>query len=389
MRSALAATLALALALGAAVAAAAQGEGFLLDDARVRPIAPEALRADPPRFRFAPGERVVWSVSYLGIPVGELRMEVAHVGALEGHRVAHVVATARTNEFFSALYRIDDRSEAWIDLDSLRTLQTATRTRHGRSREVYEEVAFDWENRLIHVLEDKRGKRVRELTIELGPDVYDTFDVIYAIRALPLEAGAKARLPVYAAGKVYALEVEVARVGGFRSEVLGPVEAAVLRPHNLLDGEVQDDGTGEVTFSADARRVPLRLRGWMRAYTGFVVGGLRGDLVAYEPGDPAWPGRGAADAPPRVALPETRDGRVEWRVPPAVAAARARTGQHTRDLRHADRSLEELRACGALAALGRFLAAPGEPGRPAPPCGAEARATPTRPGAVVEPAAGS
>ena len=35
----------------------------------------------------------------------------------DGRRYAHLVATARTNEFWTALFRVDDRSEAFVDLD--------------------------------------------------------------------------------------------------------------------------------------------------------------------------------------------------------------------------------------------------------------------------------
>ncbi len=380
-RSLAALLLGLWFVLGWAARAETPGDAYLLEDPRLEPISIEALLAQPPRFRFPPGERVVWQVRYLGIPVGRVTKRVARFVELDGQRLAHVVATARTNEVFSLLYKLDDRAEAWIDVDTLRTVQTATLTRHRSAREVYEEVAFDWESRLVHVLEDKRSKRVRELSLGLGDHLHDTFDLVYAIRALSLEDGQHAAFPVYASGKIYGLELRARRTTPVVHPVLGTVEAVELRPRNLLDGEPQSDGRGRIVMSAEGRHVPLSLRGWMRAYTGIRIGGITGDLLAYEPGDPAWEALPLRAEAPRSGLPQTENGRLIARPTRELRAARERTGVARVDRKHWSISLESLVTCDPPASVSRFARTPGQRGVEAPPCRAPVMAD--RPGPAL------
>ncbi len=303
-------------------------EPFLLDAPGLRVLGPEALAARPSRFPFAVGERLDYDVAWWGIAVGRASLEVARLVEWQGARLAHVVATARTNDFFSVFYRVDDRSESWIDVDRLRTLRTATLTRHA-DKETWEEVEFDWTTHLVHVVEEKRhAVRVKSAVLDTGPFLYDTFDVFYALRGLPLEIGLAAELPVYASRKVYGLHVDVERREAVDDPVLGATEAFVLRPYDSLDGEPQDDGAGEVWVDARAPHVPIRLRGWFRTVSERLrVGGVRVSLAGYRARAEGWPVPSFHTTPARPWPARTKRGTPEWDVPPTVAAAREARGE--------------------------------------------------------------
>ncbi len=305
----------------------AAAPAFLLDAPDVRPLAAADVAADPPPWRFPPGERAVYAVRYLGVEIGHVTVEVARWITVGGRRVAHVVATGRTNELFSVLYPIDDRSEAWIDVDRAVTLRTATWVHHGRRKETIEEVVFDWDAHYVFVLEEKKHvPRVREVAFDFGPHVYDTFDVVYAIRALALAPGFETELPVYASRKVYGLELRVAARGPVRAPALGgEVPALVLRPRNRVDGELQPDGRGRITVTDDARHLPVRVDGWLRTNEGIRVPGIAAELVAFEPGDPAWRALGPTRLAARPGA-ATVDGRPRWTPPAPLVATRERRG---------------------------------------------------------------
>ncbi len=319
-RSAL--TLLLVLVCLGAPGAAGPDRVPLLDATDLKRLEGPAIVGSVEAFPFPPGERLTYAVRYWGVPVGVVTIEVLRWGEQGGQRIAHVVATARTNEILSAIYPVRDRAEAWIDIDEGRTLRTALHNRHGFTKETYEEVTFDWQTHLVHVLEEKRHKaRVREVILDFGPFVYDSFDVFYAVRALPLAEGGSVDLPVYANRKVYGLSVRVDRSEPFASPALGTVPALVVVPQNELDGISQGDGRGEIWISADRRRVPLALRGWFRTLEGVRVGGVSAELVDYRPGS-------ADRVPfvtrePRAASLPSRDGKPIWTPPPPVLAARA------------------------------------------------------------------
>ncbi|MCP5068358.1 MAG: DUF3108 domain-containing protein [bacterium] len=318
------------LAIGAAVpeATPAVAEAFLLEAPDLRVLEPEALSEAPADFPFAIGERLDYDVSWWGISVGRASIEVARLVEWRGTRLAHVVATARTNDFFSLLYPVDDRSESWIDVDRMRTLRTATLTRHA-DKETWEEVEFDWATHLVHVVEEKRhANRVKTAVLDTGPYLYDTFDAFYALRTLPLEIGQGGDLPVYASRKIYGLHVEVERREQVDDPVLGSIGAWVLRPSDSLDGEIQDDGAGEVWVSAAAPHVPIRLRGWFRTVSERLrVGGVKIVLAGYRGASPGWPKPLFRTAPARPWPGRTKLGAPDWEVPPAVRAARVAGGE--------------------------------------------------------------
>ena len=331
MRGAFSVFLAIAIALSPASAAADELEPkvrpWLLDEPGLVEIGPKAWARRPGRFDFLPGERLDFEVRYFGVPIGWVWLRVARFVEWQGVRVAHLVAGARTNAFWSKVYRVDDVSEAWVDLDRAVTLRTRTHTRHGRRHEVFEQVDFDWTTHFVHIREEKRHKdRLREEAFDFGPFVHDTFDLFYALRALPLAPGQAARFPVYANRKVYAFHVDVVRRETIDDPVLGPGEALVLRPYDLLDGEPAGSGAGEVWVRDDRRRLPVRLVGWFRTTSHFRVGQVRADLVAYRERLPGWPEPRTPRPRPTPRIEASEDGRPRWSPPPEVLEARRRAG---------------------------------------------------------------
>jgi len=313
------------LCLALPLAARAE-DGFLLRDEGITALAPADLRERPAKFAFPPGERLTYRIAALGLPVGTARLEVARWIRWGGRRIAHVVATGDTSKGFSLFYPVHDRMEAWIDVDTLRTVRTATWTRHGRHKESLEFSQFDWEAHFVERVEEERHRhRLRETGADLGPDALDPFEAFYAARSIPLAPGARTRLPVVSSRKIYELVLEVDRAD--RIEWQGaPVDTWVVKPSSRLDGEPMGNGLGELRVGLAARQAPLRLDGWFETTGGFRILGVRARLVEYEPGDPAWP---AAEAVPRsdpAFEVVTEEGRPQWTVPTRVAAVRRERG---------------------------------------------------------------
>lgn len=316
-------------ALAPCAARAAAGEDWLLDDPSLRALGAAELAARPPRFPFGVGERLEYAVSWFGVPAGTAVIEIARFVALGDERYAHVVATARTNAVFSLVHAVDDRSEAWIDLDRFVTVRTrAVMRRPGKWYD--DAVRYDWPARLLHARLDKRHKgQRRELVLDFGPHAHDTSDLVYALRALRLGPGARVGLPTYADRKLFEFRVDVAP-GPRLATPLGRVETLAVRPSTWLDGAPHAAGEGVVYVAGEAR-VPVRLEGWVRtAEQSFLVHGLRATLVRYDAGAPS----PHAPAPAfDAAMPATRNGVPQWDPPADVRAARAAAGLAVRDVR--------------------------------------------------------
>jgi hypothetical protein len=304
---------------------------FLLEEADARVLEPADLRRHPAPFPAPVGERLVYDFRYFGIPVGTGTIEVARYLAWRGARIAHVVGRLETNETFSKVFRIDDRTESWIDLDRMVTLRSRTHSRHGR-KETFEDLRFDWDTHFVHVLREKRHKgEVRELSLDFGPFVHDSLDLLYWARVLPAAEGRSVSFPTYASRKIYGLRIETGATQTLQSPVLGTTEAQQVIPSSTLDGKPHRRGEGTLWLLAGPRRVPVKLDGWFRTTSGFTVGRVSADLVGYEAQAPEWdiPIGPAPAAQSREVT--SVEGKPRWDPPPAVVAARRASGAAPRD----------------------------------------------------------
>ena len=186
------------------------------------------------------------------------------------------MATARTNEFWTALFRVDDRSEAFVELASGRVARSRTRTLHGR-KEAREEIRYDWDTHFVHVRKVKVQKgSVRDLAFDFGPYVHDVFDAFYALRRVPFREGLEIELPVYASRKIHGFRVRSAGQRQLVVPALGPAPVATLElaPYDTIDGEPHAVGNGRVYVLAGESRVPVLVDGWFR-FTDFIrIGGV-------------------------------------------------------------------------------------------------------------------
>ncbi len=324
-----AAALSFVLACGLAASrgsAQAASESFLLDAPGLRVLAPSELVARPARFPFPVGERLEYAVSWFGVPAGRVAIEVARFIEAEGARYAHVVATVRTNKAFSAVYEVDDRSEAWIDLDRFVTVRTRAVEKHG-SKHYDESVRYDAATHFLHAQLDKLHKRQRrDLVFDFGPFAYDTSDLVYLLRALPLAEGYAIGVPTYADRKVFEFRIEVGATKTVSSKAFGAQRAVAVRPSTRLDGKGYAGGEGVVWVSGPAR-VPVRLDGWIRTpQSSFLVQGLRAVLIRYVASAPGWDPAREPAAQPVTEIPPTQQGVPLWNPPAAVREARTASG---------------------------------------------------------------
>ncbi len=323
---------ALAAALVALGVAASRASGqptpepFLLDAPDLRVLAPADLALRPPRFPFPVGERLEYAVTWFGVPAGTVVIEVARFVAAEGARYAHVVGIVRSNAVFSAIYPVNDRSEAWIDLDRFVTVRTRAVEQHG-PKHYDESVRFDAASHFLHARLDKAHKNERrDLVLDFGSFVYDTSDLIYLLRALPLAEGYTIGVPAYANRKVFEFRIDVGAAKPVSSKAFGTLPALAVRPSTWLDGKPYASGEGVVWVSGPAR-VPVRLDGWIRtAQSSFLVQGLRAVLTRYVASAPGWASPHEPVVEPVTAIPPTQDGVARWDPPAEVRAVRAASG---------------------------------------------------------------
>ena len=207
------------------------------------PIAPVAARAAVP---FNVGEELVYKASFGGLPAGTARMRVAGVEMVRGRPAYHVVFTIDGGV---PLFRVRDRYESWIDVQTLASLRHRQQISEGR-----------YKRTTTYEIYPERG------VYEEGDSVYasvshplDDGSFIYAIRAAGIRVGETRRDDRYFRPDrnhvvLTGLRQEAVRVGA------GTYFATVVRPSIKANGIFSENGEAQVWFSQDARRYPVLVK---------------------------------------------------------------------------------------------------------------------------------
>lgn len=205
------------------------------------------------RVPFRVGEELTYRATFGVLHAGTARMRVDGIELVRGRPAYHVVFSIDGGVPF---FRVHDRYESWIDVQTLSSLRHRQQISEGRyTRTTNYEIYPD------------RG------TYEEGDSVYtsvshplDDGSFIYAIRAAGIKVGETRRddryfrpdrNPVVLTG----LRQESVQVGA------GSFEATVVQPSIKANGIFSEHGEAQVWFSDDARRYPVLLRSKFSKFT--------------------------------------------------------------------------------------------------------------------------
>jgi hypothetical protein len=215
------------------------------------------------------GERLTYTLSWGKISAGTAVLEVVGRETLSGHQVLQLLHSARTNDFVSFFYPVNNRVESFIDEEALPARLLFKRREGKRKNDI--EVLFDQAAHLANVTTDG----VRE-TIAVPAGVQDTLSCLYAFRSLPLSAvGQSVRIDVYHDKKTYQLEL---RVEGFErmQTTLGEIDTIRVLAIMPFRGLFLNEGNIRVWFTNDATRIPVLMRAKV------VIGSISATLTSVE-----------------------------------------------------------------------------------------------------------
>jgi len=218
--------------------------------AAASPVAAVGGRAPVP---FTVGEQLTYRATFGVIPAGTARMRVDGVETVRGRPAYHVVFTLDGGVPF---FRVHDRYDSWIDVQTLSSLRHVQQISEGR-----------YKRTTTYEIYPERG------TYEQGDSTHpsvshplDDGSFIYAVRTAGIRVGETRsddryfrpdRNPVVLTG----LRQESVQVGA------GNYFATVVRPTIKANGIFSEHGEAQVWFSDDARRYPVLLRSKFSKFT--------------------------------------------------------------------------------------------------------------------------
>jgi Protein of unknown function (DUF3108) len=207
------------------------------------PVTPVAGRAAVP---YRVGEELTYKAKFGALPAGTARMRVEGVENVRGRQAYHVVFTLDGGIPF---FRVHDRYDSWIDVQTLSSLRHTQQISEGRYKRTTK-----------YEIYPERG------TYELGDSTHasvshplDDGSFIYAVRTAGIRVGETRsddryfrpdRNPVVLTG----LRREAVEVGA------GTFATTVVRPTIKTNGIFSENGEAQIWFSEDAHRYPVLLK---------------------------------------------------------------------------------------------------------------------------------
>lgn len=202
-------------------------------------------------FRELPtGEKLTYTVKWLGIPVGTLTSSIKGTEDV-GSRPAYVLeAVLRTNRFCSKIFPVNDRYVSYVDKRDLRVLRHEVYRREGR-----------YKKDAVTVFDHASGKAYfrnlldkSEKVFDIPEGVYDFLGAYYFFRSLPLKVGDKIRYTVSADEKNYQVVVMVKSQTALKLGRLGRKKALLIQPYVMREGKELKEGRAHGYYGLEGSR---------------------------------------------------------------------------------------------------------------------------------------
>lgn len=236
----------------------------------IAPALSVLLAALPAALPFAAGERMEYAITYLGIRMGKARISV---GTQEGE-VLPVFLEARTSGIAS-IVTVKDQLATHLDVESGLPRHSSLDAVESGYRHS-DTASFDREAGKATVRQ--KGKYDNTYVLDVPPETLDFVSLVFRLRTLPLDPGARHEFHVLAGRTVSKVIAQVVAREDVKTRA-GRFAAVKVRVPTGFTGKFSERNPTFVWFSDDARRIVVRIA------TEFTIGHATAGLVSYQPGD--------------------------------------------------------------------------------------------------------
>ncbi len=219
------------------------------------------------------GEKLKFSIRWLGMEVGTAEAEVKGIEKIRGRDAYHIAAYARSNSLIDLVYPVRDEHHTYIDVEHLYSLRYEKILREGRYR-ANEVIDFNQENHTALHYSRKNGSKKQVL---ISKNVQDEVSSAYWFRIQPMEVGETVHIAASADEKNWDFEVKILQQDRVEIKELGVFDAFQLEPSARFRGIFIRRGKIRGWMSTDEKRLPLMMKTKIP-----VLGTITVVLVGYE-----------------------------------------------------------------------------------------------------------
>lgn len=221
---------------------------------------------------FTVGETLEYDVRWGVVKAGDGAIRVESMDLATPRPAYHVSMALATAGVAKSVHAYQEQTDTWIDRQSLLPVRYKKETREGAyARD--EDVTLDQSCRRLNRVENRLDKRriERKQAILPGP-TFDILGYIFYVRSLPLAVGKEFPLTLVSGDRLWPVTVIVKDRLQVSTDA-GWFDCFYVVP--ALRGDANDVKLRdlEVWFTADAKKIPVRLR--MDANIGHIVADLK------------------------------------------------------------------------------------------------------------------
>lgn len=200
-------------------------------------------------------EMLVYDLTWAGIKTGTATLEVS-----SENEKTRIVSTARSADWVSVFYTVDDRIEAELSMPRPRAVigtprSYRVRIREGRYRR-NKEIVFDGANHRASLTDHLTGEKK---DMEIRDNTFDPLSSFYFIRTLKTEVGKSVYVDVLDNKKLWNVEVQVIRKERIGTK-LGNFDTIVIKPLLKSEGIFNKRGDMYIWLTDDEKHVPVKMQ---------------------------------------------------------------------------------------------------------------------------------
>jgi hypothetical protein len=221
---------------------------------------------------FTFGEKGTYKVHYnlyFNIGVGEVNFEVLpNPENIGGNECYHIVATGNTYGFYDVFYKVRDKYETYVEVNSLLPLVFIRNVNEGK---------FSFDEYVIFNHFKNQAKSKRRDIINIPPFTQDVLSVIYYARTLDYKdakEGQNFYMHAFIDDSAYQCGVQFAGREVIKTD-LGKFRCIKLKPILVQDRMFKSQEGMTLWVTDDDNHAPIRIE------SGISVGKIRADLDSY------------------------------------------------------------------------------------------------------------
>ena len=203
---------------------------------------------------FHVGEKLVFSLTWMGIPAGTATLEVKERRVLVDREVYYVLSTAKSNSFISMFYPVEDQVETLIDAEGIYSHGIKVRQREGNYRSD-KEIIFDHKNQKAIMVKNGGEPEV----FDIPSKIQDSLSCLYYFRTMNPTVGESVFIDTHESKKNWQLEVKVLGKEKLVTP-LGVFNTIKVKALVRFEGVFVDKGDAYIWFTDDDKKIPIQVK---------------------------------------------------------------------------------------------------------------------------------